>query len=40
VAPSSAIRGLAWIPVDTLFRSLRGEPRFTALLRKLRLPGE
>jgi hypothetical protein len=30
--------GLAYLKVDPMFRNLKGDPRYTALLRKLRLP--
>jgi serine/threonine-protein kinase len=30
--------GMAWLKSDQLLRGLRGDPRFTALLRKLNLP--
>jgi len=30
--------GLTWLKIDTNFRSLRGDPRYNALLRKMNLP--
>jgi TolB-like protein len=30
--------GLTWLKIDTNFRSLRGDPRYKALLRKMHLP--
>lgn len=31
--------GLTWLKIDTHFRSLRGDPRYKALLRKMNLAG-
>jgi hypothetical protein len=30
--------GLTWLKIDTDFRSLRGDARYTALVRKMNLP--
>jgi len=31
---------LSWVKFDPLLRNLRGDPRYTALLKKMRLPVE
>ena len=33
-----ATRRLGWLRFDPLLRSARGDPRYTALLRKMNLP--